>query len=161
MAAQLCACARHRRLRPAERHERSAIRDDPKTSVLGRSAGAILVSLADALTLRVGGLAFERIIHMSWTSSTPSSFVGQTVGDGQCVAFVRQASGAPQTALWKRGSLVKGGNSPQGTAIATFDPTGVYGNHIDGRSHAAIFHEQFPEGLLVWDQWFNHPSHQG
>jgi hypothetical protein len=96
-------------------------------------------------------------VHMSWIAQTPSSFIGQVVGDGQCVAYVQRTSGAPQTALWRRGELVKGGNVPQGTAIATFDPTGVYGNHVDGRSHAAIFHEQLPEGLLVWDQWFNHP----
>ena len=96
-------------------------------------------------------------IHMSWIAQRPSSFIGQVVGDGQCVAYVQRASDAPQTALWRRGALVKGSNTPQGTAIATFDPTGVYGNHVDGRSHAAIFHEQLPEGLLVWDQWFNHP----
>lgn len=94
---------------------------------------------------------------MSWIAQKPSSFIGQTVGNGQCVAYIQQASGAPQTALWRRGEVVKGGNNPQGTAIATFDPAGVYGNHVDGRSHAAIFHEQIPEGLLVWDQWFNHP----
>jgi hypothetical protein len=94
---------------------------------------------------------------MSWIAQRPSSFIGQTVGNGQCVAYVQQASGAPQTSLWRRGELVKGGNVPQGTAIATFDPTGDYGNHVDGRSHAAIFHERLPEGLLVWDQWFNHP----
>jgi hypothetical protein len=83
---------------------------------------------------------------MSWIAQRPSSFIGQMVGDGQCVAYVQRASDAPQTALWRRGALVKGSNTPQGTAIATFDPTGVYGNHVDGRSHAAIFHEQFPRG---------------
>ncbi len=46
---------------------------------------------------------------------------------------------------------------PKGTAIATFDTDGTYGNHTDGRSHAAICHEELPEGLLVWDQWFKHP----
>lgn len=94
---------------------------------------------------------------MSSIAQKPSSFIGQAVGNGQCVAYVQQASAAPQTALWRRGELVKGGNVAQGTAIVTFDPSGVYGNHIDGRSHAAIFHQRLPEGLLVWDQWFNHP----
>lgn len=63
---------------------------------------------------------------MSWIAQKPSSFIGQTVGNGQCVAYIQQASGAPQTALWRRGEVVKGGNNPQGTAIATFDPAGVY-----------------------------------
>jgi hypothetical protein len=73
------------------------------------------------------------------------------------VAYVRAASGAPQTSRWQRGALVKGSAAPKGTAIATFDPDGTYGNHTDGRSHAAILHEELPEGLLVWDQWLNHP----
>jgi hypothetical protein len=94
---------------------------------------------------------------MSWIAEAPSSFVGQEVGNGECVAYVQRASAAPQTALWTRGNQVKGGQVPQGTAIATFDPDGKYGNHTDGRSHAAIFHEELPEGLLVWDQWFHHP----
>jgi hypothetical protein len=94
---------------------------------------------------------------MSWIAQMPSNFVGHEVGSGQCVAYVQRASGAPQTALWKRGNRVKGGQVPQGTAIATFDPNGTYGNHTDGRSHAAIFHEELPEGLLVWDQWLHHP----
>jgi hypothetical protein len=94
---------------------------------------------------------------MSWIAKSPSSFVGQSVGTGQCVAYVEQAAGVPNTAQWKRGALVKGSVSPQGTAIATFDANGSYGNHTDGKSHAAIFHEELPEGLLVWDQWKDHP----
>jgi hypothetical protein len=94
---------------------------------------------------------------MSWVASAPSNYVGETVGNGQCVAYVQRAAGAPQTTIWKRGKLVKGGNIPQGTAIATFDRDGTYGNHVDGRSHAAIFHEELPEGLSVWDQWLHHP----
>jgi hypothetical protein len=64
---------------------------------------------------------------MSWIGQRPSSFVGQVVGSGECIAYVQRASGAPQTALWRRGELVKGGNVAQGTAITTFDPIGVYG----------------------------------
>ena len=94
---------------------------------------------------------------MSWIAQSPSSFVGQSVGNEQCVAYVQVASGAPHTSSWTRGRLVKGGGVPQGIAIATFDPDGRYGNHLDGRSHAAIFHEELPEGLLVWDQWLHHP----
>jgi hypothetical protein len=94
---------------------------------------------------------------MSWVAQAPSSFVGQVVGNGQCVIYVQQASGAPLTAQWSRGAKVRGGVVAQGTAIACFDPDGTYGNHTDGRSHAAIFHEELPEGLLVWDQWVGHP----
>ncbi len=94
---------------------------------------------------------------MSWIAESPARYVGQAVGNGQCVAYVQAAAGAPNTGQWKRGALVKGGGIAQGTAIATFDPDLTYGNHVDGRSHAAIFHEEHPEGLLVWDQWFKHP----
>lgn len=65
---------------------------------------------------------------MSWVAHAPSSYVGQTVGDSQCVAYVQRAAGAPQTSLWARGTLGKGNNIQQGTAIATFDPDGSYGN---------------------------------
>ena len=94
---------------------------------------------------------------MSWIAVDPTSFLGQAVGSGQCVAYVQAASGAPLTRFWTRGVSVRGNNVPTGTAIATFDPDATYGNHIDGRSHAAILHEELPEGLLVWDQWFKHP----
>jgi hypothetical protein len=93
---------------------------------------------------------------MSWVATAPSSFVGHVVGNGQCVAFVERAGGAPRTSRWRRGIPVKGNAVPQGTAIATFDPDGTYGNHI-GRSHAAILHDQLANGLLVWDQWVGHP----
>ena len=53
--------------------------------------------------------------------------------------------------------LVRGNAISTGTAIATFDPDGTYGNHTDGRSHAAVLHEELPQGLLVWDQWLHHP----
>lgn len=38
-----------------------------------------------------------------------------------------------------------------GTAIATFDPSGKYGNHTDGRSHAAIYLGQDATGIQVLD----------
>src|SRR4051812_40765713 len=94
---------------------------------------------------------------MSWIAQVPSSFAGQSVGNEQCVAFVQAASGAPNTSRWGRGVLVKGSPILKGTAIATFDRDGTYGNHLDGSSHAAILHEELPEGLLVWDQWLHHP----
>jgi hypothetical protein len=56
-----------------------------------------------------------------------------SVGDGQCVALVRLATGAP--------------------AIATFDADGRYENRKDGTSHAAIYLGQDARGVYVLDQW--------
>lgn len=84
----------------------------------------------------------------------PQRFLTQSVGDGECVAFVRAASGAPHTSAWRQGRAVKGHHAlAAGTAIATFDPSGRYGNHTDGRSHAAIYLRQDNASLVVLDQW--------
>src|SRR5712672_2307338 len=65
------------------------------------------------------------------------------IGSGQCVAFVQKAAKAPPTDQWRKGKKVAGDRTvPAGTAIATFDPSGIYGNHTDGRSHAAIYISQ-------------------
>ncbi len=90
---------------------------------------------------------------MSWVASDPTAFKGQSVGSCQCVAFVEEAAHTPTTANWKRGKRVRDNNVPSGTAIATFDADGTYGNHVDGRSHAAIYVVGQADGLLVWDQW--------
>jgi hypothetical protein len=97
--------------------------------------------------------------QMSWVAEDPASYIGQVVGSGQCVAYVQRASGAPHTSGWRQGVFVKGNAVPEGTAIATFDPDGTYGNH-PGLSHAAILHQETPAGLLVWDQWVGHPVAQ-
>jgi hypothetical protein len=97
---------------------------------------------------------------VSFFASHPESFAGQKVGNGHCVRFVQEACGAPHTSRWHSGVRVRGGEVDSGTAIATFDPDGMYGNHTDGRSHAAILVEEQPEGLLVWDQWLRHPVSQ-
>jgi hypothetical protein len=106
---------------------------------------------------------------MSWNCPDPQTFAGQVVGTGQCVAFVEVACSQitpvviamPHTPNWKAGRKVQGDTSVlPGTAIATFDPNGKYGNHTDGRSHAAILVEETPEGLLVWDQWVGQPVHE-
>jgi len=50
-------------------------------------------------------------------------------GHTECVEFVRQATGAPSTNLWKKGKKVseaKPGEILRGTAIATFDANGKY-----------------------------------
>lgn len=95
-----------------------------------------------------------------WVADNPGSFAGRRVGSGQCVAFVQTAAGAPHTSQWRQGARVRGSAVASGTAIATFDPDGRYGNHTDGRSHAAIFIAELPEGLRVWDQWLGQPVHQ-
>ena len=95
-----------------------------------------------------------------------SKYIGQVVGDGHCVAFVKAACGCPATVLWKRGALVKGIPLMPGTAIATFDPPsgehpdGKYGNHTDGRSHAALYLGQDATGIRVLDQWVTQPVHE-
>jgi hypothetical protein len=95
-----------------------------------------------------------------YIAASPEQYSGQVVGDGQCVAFVKTASGAPATSAWSKGIQVKGNALAKGTAIATFDPNGTYGNHTDGRSHAAIYISQDGTGLQVWDQWTGQPVHQ-
>ena len=90
-----------------------------------------------------------------YVAADPERWIGQpSVGSGQCVALVQQATGAPLAAQWRRGALVKGNMALRpGIAIATFDPDGRYGNHTDGRSHAAIYLGQDAHGIRVIDQW--------
>jgi hypothetical protein len=85
---------------------------------------------------------------------------GRTFGTGHCVPFVREVTGAPITTQWRRGDPVRGSDLAPGTAIATFDPNGRYGNHVDLRSHAAILLSVNDDGLLVMDQWLNQPVHE-
>lgn len=85
---------------------------------------------------------------------------GRSIGNGHCVAFVREVTGLGPTATWRRGEQVRGGGHAYGTAIATFDPDGRYGNHIDGRSHTAILLAEQDDGLLVADQWVGHNVNQ-
>lgn len=74
------------------------------------------------------------------------------VGDGECVALVKVWCGAPETARWRQGQIVKGSsNITPGTAIATF-VNGTYQNNIGG-NHAAIFLKNTDSGILVIDQW--------
>ena len=98
---------------------------------------------------------------MSYIAKDPGSYSGQVVGTGQCVPFVQEASGAPNTSLWTKGTLVKGQTTvAKGTAIATFSKDGKYTNSLDGTSHAAIYVSQDAVGVSVWDQWKGQPVHQ-
>jgi len=97
---------------------------------------------------------------MSYVASDPESYADQSVGNGQCVAFVCESAGAPPTSQWKAGIKVRGNNTPTGTAIATFDENGHYPSAATG-NHAAIYINQSDEGLQVWDQWRNpHETHK-
>lgn len=95
---------------------------------------------------------------MAFIAQNPEKYEGQVVGDGQCVAFVKEASEAPQTSQWKEGEKVKGADIAKGTAIATFID-GVYPSHARG-NHAAIYVEQNDAGIVVWDQWKGQPVHK-
>jgi hypothetical protein len=100
-------------------------------------------------------------VNVTWSAEHPDDYDGRVVGSGECVAFVQAAAGAPRTAEWRRGEMVRTATALlTGLAIATFDPNGRYGNHSDGSSHAAILIARQDQGLLVWDQWTGHPVQQ-
>lgn len=91
----------------------------------------------------------------SYIASDPRQWIGQPpVGSGECVPLVQRATGAPSTTEWRRGEPVQGNPTlAPGTAIATFDSNGRYGNHTNGSSHAAIYLGQDADGIRVIDQW--------
>jgi hypothetical protein len=92
-----------------------------------------------------------------WVALAPASYAGRTVGDGQCVEFVKKAApGLPDTARWQRGPKVRGAPLEPGTVIATFTD-GRYTSANDGSAHAAVLIEAAADGLLVYDQWLTHP----
>ena len=92
-------------------------------------------------------------------ATAPAASIGQIIGNGHCVAYVRHAAGLGHTSSWRRGQhvLALGDDCALGTAIATFDANGRYGNHTDGRSHAAVYMGPAPGGIRVIDQWQGHP----
>lgn len=94
---------------------------------------------------------------MPWIIENAEDYLGEKVANGQCVRFLQEVGGIPHTSQWQRGIKVRGSGCEPGTCIATFDPDGRYGNHVDGRSHAAILLEEREGGLLVIDQWVGHP----
>lgn len=77
-----------------------------------------------------------------------------SVGTGECVALVRQYSGAPPAITWKQGTQVWGNKTLKaGTAIATFEH-GRWPNKKSG-NHAAFYLGQDSTGVYIVDQW-NH-----
>jgi hypothetical protein len=96
-----------------------------------------------------------QLANESFVAKHPESYVQTTRGDGECVAFVREAANVPAHSEWKEGIKVRGSNIPKGTAIATF-VGGKYPDKKpdDGKSmHAAIYDGQDQNGIWVWDQW--------
>ena len=90
---------------------------------------------------------------MDYVCTSPEAYEGKKVGDGECVALVQEAAGAPNTASWKKGAVVRGNSGlRKGTAIATFDAHGKYTNLSTG-NHAAIYLSQDLQGIWVYDQW--------
>jgi hypothetical protein len=98
---------------------------------------------------------------MAYIAVNPETYENKVVGTGHCVPFVQEASGAPNTSLWKRGKKVKGELTlAKGTAIATFSAEGKYTNSRDGTSHGAIYVSQDAVAINVWDQYLGQPVHQ-
>lgn len=96
---------------------------------------------------------------MTYIAKKPEGPMGKVVGTGQCVEYVKSVAMAPQTIKWTKGAKVKKSKIAKGTAIATFDDNGKYGNHTDGRSHAAIYLKQDDHKIYVIDQWSGQPVH--
>lgn len=91
-------------------------------------------------------------------ASDYSSLVGQSVGNGQCVALVQATSDVGLTATWSPGQQVQGNTDiAVGTVIATFGSDGTYMN-TSGQSHAAIYLGQNATGIQVEDQWSGQPA---
>ena len=104
----------------------------------------------------------QKVFPMPYVASIPLAFIGHpSVGTGECVPLVEAATGAPGTWTWSRGAMVRGNFTIKpGTAVATFDPTGRYGNHTNGTSHTAIYLGQTAAGIEVVDQWNIRKGHR-
>ncbi len=85
-----------------------------------------------------------------YIATDPRSFIGKpSVGDGECVALVKEAAKPmPVTAAWVKGEQVMGNtNLPVRTIVATFSANGRY------LGHAAIYMGQNERGMTIIDQW--------
>ncbi|SFD74864.1 BPSL0067 family protein [Paracidovorax konjaci] len=77
------------------------------------------------------------------------------VGSKHCVALLQHYAHLPHTSSWKPGETVFGNaNIKKGTAIATFNKAGKYGNLPTG-NHAAFFVSQDAGGIRIMDQWLD------
>jgi hypothetical protein len=83
-----------------------------------------------------------------------NGYIGQLVGNGQCVTFIHAVVVIPPSSEWTRGDQAALNIAMlPGTIIASFDANGTYGNHMDGSSHAAVYLRQDTKGIWVLDQW--------
>lgn len=98
-----------------------------------------------------GGTAAAAASQSNYISKHPEQWAGRaSVGTGECVPLVQQATGAPRSIQWRPGEQVQGNaDIPRGAAIATFDHNGHY------TGHAAIYLGQDSHGIQVIDQWNN------
>jgi hypothetical protein len=95
---------------------------------------------------------------MPHIAENPERWIARVVHNGHCARLVQEACGGlGHTSTWRRGAKARGSGAEPGTIIATFDPNGRYGNHTDGRSHAAILIAEEENGLRCVDQWVGHP----
>ena len=84
------------------------------------------------------------------------TYLGKSIGDGECVDLIKLCSNAPLTRYWKPGDYAFGKDIPAGTAIATFRK-GKYPSRSG--YHAAIYSHQDKNGIYAWDQWQGQPVH--
>jgi hypothetical protein len=89
-----------------------------------------------------------------YVAANPRQWIGQPqVGDDECVALGRRATGAPPTREWQQGDQVERSSGlPPGTLVATFDH-GRYGNHTDQTSHAVLLISKDADGFWGVEQY--------
>lgn len=97
-------------------------------------------------------------MKVSESTAKATKYLSALTGQTECVAFVQQTAGCPNTAKWKPGiqvCKVASGAIEKYTAIATF-----VGGHYptDGAGkHAAIYLSHDNNSIKVLDQWRDHP----
>lgn len=97
---------------------------------------------------------------MPYIAANPERYLHQTVGTGECVAYVQAAARAPSAGSWSAGAHVHEagvGTIARGTVIATM-VDGRYPNRSSG-NHAAIYLSHDATGIQVIDQWRGQPVH--
>ncbi len=94
---------------------------------------------------------------MAFVATNASSYADKVVGDGECVAFVKECSGAPVTTKWVPGVKVKDNDVASGTAIATFKD-GKYPSQKG--YHVRSLSVRMTKRIVVWDQWKGQPVHK-
>ena len=110
------------------------------------------------LALSLAGVAAAHAAG-PYLADRPHGFLGQSIGPGHCVDYVKAAAGVPHTAAWRPGPPVRGNAAIRpGTAIATFEADGTYASRTG--SHAAIYLDQDENGIWVLDQWLGQPVHR-